>query len=162
MIKIIIASVILSTVIIGCNNVKQENNASNEAIEIQEIALDIENNMAVVNNDWVHEILLNNGSKWEANIETTQGVSHMLDILKNSKTENLNDYHALALKLNDAKNILVKECTMKGPAHDNLHLFLHPLIEKIDILLTVTSLDKAVSITMSIKENLDAYGTYFQ
>lgn len=116
----------------------------------------------VLNNNWKKEIVLDNGAKWEANIETTKGVSDMITLIKENKETTLEAYLALAKKLNDRNNILIKECTMQGPSHDNLHVFLHPLIEKINALLEVESTSDAKKILSSISENLDAYTTYFK
>ena len=51
---------------------------------------------------------------------------------------------------------------MEGPSHDNLHIFLYPLIGKINLLLEVTSTEKASEIMSSISDNLTAYNTYFK
>ena len=113
-------------------------------------------------NAWVNEIKLNNGNKWEANLETTEGVDKMLNLVKSSDPKTVEDYHALASKLNEEKNYVVKKCTMEGPSHDNLHVFLHPLIEKIEALGKVSSTDEGAEVTASIKENLEGYYNYFQ
>jgi hypothetical protein len=51
---------------------------------------------------------------------------------------------------------------MKGPSHDNLHIFLLPLIDKISLLVETTSIQEGSEITESIIENLNAYENYFQ
>jgi CRISPR/Cas system CSM-associated protein Csm2 small subunit len=161
MIKLMLAFLLFS-VTIGCDNTHRKTPVESETVTAHNENQDSENASGIVNNNWVDEIVLNNGSKWEANKETTQGVANMLDLIKNNNKENLNDYHELAIKLNDEKNILVKKCTMKGPSHDNLHIFLHPLIEKIDALIIASSLDEAISISKSIRENLELYNTFFK
>lgn len=164
--KTILTTAIISALLIGCNETKSKSENTDivettEGIhehEMEEIAAETHS----INNAWVNEIKLNNGSKWDANIETTEGVEKMLDIVKSSNKETVEDYHALASDLNDVKNFVVKECTMKGPSHDNLHVFLHPLIEKIDALGKVSTATEGSEVTSSIKENLDGYYTYFQ
>jgi len=108
------------------------------------------------------EIQLNNGNKWLADIKTTKGVNTMLKLISESKTETLEDYAILANKLNDRKNILIKECTMTGPSHDNLHIFLHPLIEKMDALLKTKTVGEGEETLKSITDNLKAYKSYFK
>ena len=115
-----------------------------------------------LNNAWVNEIKLDNGNKWEANLETTEGVDKMLNLVKSSAPKTVEDYHALASKLNEDKNVVVKKCTMEGPSHDNLHVFLHPLIEKIEALGKVSNTDEGAETLASIKENLEGYYNYFQ
>lgn len=116
----------------------------------------------VLNDNWKKEIKLDNGAKWEANLETTVGVSDMLKLIKEHNDTSLEGYLALGKKLNERKNTLVKECTMEGPSHDNLHIFLYPLIEKIDLLLKAASEKEAKDIVSSITDNLKAYNTYFK
>lgn len=113
-------------------------------------------------NAWKNEIELNNGDKWLANPETNEGIERMKSTLNTHTTDNLEDYVALVEKLNVDKNYVIKNCTMKGPSHDNLHVWLMPLIEKLDALSEVKSLEEASKIKQSIRENVEAYDTYFQ
>src|SRR5690606_40529319 len=73
----------------------------------------------------------------------------MLNLVKTSDPKTVEDYHTLASKLNEDKNYVVKKCTMEGPSHDNLHVFLHPLIEKIEALGEVSTTDEGAKITRS-------------
>ncbi|HET8804084.1 MAG TPA: hypothetical protein VFM72_05860, partial [Aequorivita sp.] len=111
---------------------------------------------------WVNDIKLDGGNKWQSNIETNDGVDKMLKLINASNPITVEDYHNLASKLNDEKNVLVKNCTMKGASHDNLHIFLHPLIEKIEALGTVSTTEEGSKIITSIIENLEGYYNYFQ
>jgi len=113
-------------------------------------------------NAWVSEIQIDNGEKWQADATTNEGVQKLQNTINLQTVSTLDDYHKLAEQLNDEKNFVVKNCTMKGPSHDNLHIWLHPLIEKIDALLKTEDVDDAEKITVSIKENINAYNTYFQ
>lgn len=113
-------------------------------------------------NDWMSEIQLNDGSKWMANPETNEGVAKMQSLLKTSAPKNLTDYHTIADTLNHEKNYVIKECTMKGPSHENLHVWLLPLMEKIEALKDAKTLDEAQRIYKSIAQNVNAYTTYFQ
>jgi ABC-type Zn2+ transport system substrate-binding protein/surface adhesin len=111
---------------------------------------------------WINDLRLNNGIKWEANRETTEGVLKMQTLLQSETTHTIEEYVHLASKLNVVKNEVVKECTMKGASHDNLHLWLYPLIKKIKALSEVNSLEEASKLKQSIEENLKVYATYFQ
>lgn len=160
--KTILSLAIISALLMSCNETKQKD----ETVEITEAVHENHGEeMAAethaMNNDWVNEIKLDTGSKWEANAETTEGVEKMLELLKTSETKTVETYHTLASSLNDVKNFVVKECTMKGASHDNLHVFLHPLIEKIDALGKITTVEEGANIKKSIKENLDKYYNYF-
>ncbi|AFL79674.1 hypothetical protein Aeqsu_0146 [Aequorivita sublithincola DSM 14238] len=163
--KAILYTALISAITIGCNDAnKQEQSETVEATEViqENNSEEIHTEDHSLNNDWVNEIALDNGAKWEANLETNEGVLKMLEDIKSSEPQSIEDYHGLATQLNEEKNTVVKQCTMKGPSHDNLHVFLHPLIEKIGALGKVSTTTEGAEITKSIKENLDAYSNYFK
>ncbi len=164
--KTILTTVIISALLISCNETKHKEESTDTVEttkgvhehEMEEMSVE----MHSLNNAWVNEIKLDNGSKWQANTETTEGVDKMLNLVKSSDPKTVEDYHALASKLNEDKNFIVKKCTMEGPSHDNLHVFLHPLIEKIEALEKVSTTDEGAETAASIKENLEGYYNYFQ
>jgi hypothetical protein len=110
---------------------------------------------------WVNDIVLNNGTKWKANKETTDGVVAMLTLINENKKWNTIEYKKLAEGLNEVKNTIVKECTMKGASHDNLHVWLHPLIEKIEMLQKIDNPNVGEYLTFNIKKHLEGYYDYF-
>ena len=164
--KSIITVVMLSALLLGCKDNKHTNENINGTEKTNSVPKQNTKKSTVqtteMNNAWVNEIKLDAGSKWQANMETTQGIDKMLDLIKSSDPKTLEDYHRLATKLNDEKNFVVKECTMKGASHDNLHVFLLPLIEKIKALSNTSELSQATIITYRIEENLKGYYNYFQ
>ncbi len=165
--KTILTATILSVLMIGCKDNNPKNNETSETTkEVQnhneEITNEPEDKAAVYNNAWISEIELDNGDKWQANLETNEGVEKMLELVESSEPKSVEDYHNLAAKLNETKNFVVKKCTMEGPSHDNLHVFLHPLIEKIAALGKVSSTEEGSKITARIKENLKGYYDYFK
>jgi len=164
--KVIFITIILSVISLGCKENKQANDITNDTEKTTSVPRQETKKIPVqssaMNNEWVNEIKLDAGSKWQANMETTQGVDKMLDLIKSSDLKTLEDYHRLATKLNEEKNFVVKECTMKGASHDNLHVFLLPLIEKIEALSNTSTVSQATIITYRIEENLEGYYSYFQ
>ncbi|MEO8932714.1 MAG: hypothetical protein ABI295_00275 [Xanthomarina sp.] len=165
--KTILSIAMLAFILTSCNNSKKEEQAEEQILqdEIEVVAHDNhgqDHASLVLNNNWMDDIQLDNGDKWLANIETTDGVNDMLKLISENKTETVEDYLSLANKLNDRKNTLVKECTMDGPSHDNLHVFLHPLIEKIAVLLKTETTEAGAETLKSITDNLNAYTTYFK
>ena len=157
--QIIILLVFLS-LIISCEKNKVQAKKTKTTIEKKDIN-ETKEKIDPLTNNWLKNIELDMGNKWKANNETTTGVNNMLSLVLESNPKTIENYRELAKKLNEEKNTLVKKCTMKGPSHDNLHVFLHPLIEKIDALLKVNSLDEASKLKQIIKENLEAYQNYF-
>jgi len=152
----IIIILFIATVFASCKNTEKQNEVESPKEVVQEQESDL------LSTAWMSEIKLHGNSKWDANIETTEGVVKMQELLKTQTTSSIEDYHLLANKLNEVKNKVVKECTMKGPSHDNLHIWLYPLIEKVKALSQTNDIEEAAKIRQSIIENVAAYDTYFQ
>jgi hypothetical protein len=112
-------------------------------------------------NNWKQQMKLDNGNTWTANIETTQGIEKLQEIVSNDKFESINDYKILAKKLSGELTVILDKCTMKGASHDNLHIFLVPLLKKVDKLKEVTSVAQGKMITDKIRTHLKEYKSYF-
>ena len=159
--RIVIISVALSLIIIGC---KENKKAAPAAVDITTASVEVESHSGATQepeDTWVNDIVLNNGIKWQANKETTDGVMAMLSLMNESKTSTMNDYKKLGDGLNEVKNSVVKECTMKGASHDNLHVWLYPLIKKIEMLQKTKNTEEGAYFTSSIKKHLEGYYEYF-
>jgi hypothetical protein len=78
------------------------------------------------------ELKLNDGERWEANIETTEGINNMLLLIDAFRKDDSADYTALKDNLTFEFTTIFKKCTMKGEAHDQLHNYLLPLKTLID------------------------------
>ena len=153
----IVYLMVLSLTLVSCKQSAKESQKATDSHSVQqEIGSDLH-----LDNDWVNEIALDNGSKWEANVETTMGVAAMTKLIAEAKTSTKEDYNKLGNGLNDLKNIIVKECTMTGASHDNLHVFLHPLIDKIELLQNAATADEGAKIKANITEHLQGYYSYF-
>ena len=154
--SVMILMLLATTVMSSCKNtVKQEEHQSSiNAGQAEETD--------ILSTAWMDDMQLDEGAKWKANIETTEGVVKMQSLINTHTTVAIEDYHDLAGKLNEVKNTVVKECTMKGSSHDNLHIWLYPLVEKIGALSEVNTLAEAAEIKQSIVENLNSYTNYFQ
>lgn len=153
----IILFAILSLGYLSCKQAIKEDATSKETYITNEETEKVPH----LNNDWVAEMVLNNGMKWEANLETTSGVATMSKLIKETKTFSIEDYRNMGNTLNEVKNNIVKECTMTGASHDNLHVFLHSLIQKIELLQKTDNTDAVVKIKQSINGHLKSYYTYF-
>jgi hypothetical protein len=161
--KTLIATLLFSIILTSCNDTKKKENTT-ETIAVEETHKEVKTDTKsnTLNNNWITNIKLDGNVKWDANIETTQGVNKMKKSIAEANLKTVEDYHALASLLNNEKNFVIKECTMKGPSHDNLHIFLLPLIDKISLLVETTSIQEGSEITESIIDNLNAYENYFQ
>ncbi len=160
--KTIITVIALFFIVAGCKEIKNKNAAQDETTDTETI--DYKNHTKTpneLNNDWVNVIVLNNDIKWQANIETTEGVMKMLSLIEENQTINIEDYIKLGNSLNEVKNTVVKECTMEGASHDNLHVWLHPLIKKIELLQKIQNAEEGAQLTSNIKMHLEGYYDYF-
>lgn len=160
--KTILTVAILSALLVSCNETKHKDGEALETTEAGHEHHGEDMLSHATDNSWVKEIKLDSGKKWDSNLETTDGVEKMIVLVKSSESKTVEGYHTLAKELNEVKNYVVKECTMEGASHDNLHVFLHPLIEKIDALGKVSTEDAGAKIKESIQENLNGYYNYFQ
>ncbi len=162
--KNVLFIITLTAITFSCNETQKNGQIVNEKIEtdrqIKDSTLPEKDNSS--DKKWINEISLNNGSKWEANSETTEGVNNMLQAINKVNPNTIQEFQELGAKLNDEKNYIVKKCTMKGASHDNLHVFLYPLIKKIDSLIEVTSETEGSKITTDIETHLEAYQRFFQ
>ena len=104
-------------------------------------------------------LIKDNGKRWKANPETTRAISNMLnqtEALPSNPSEE--EFSALQESLQFEYKELVRQCTMTGPAHDQLHNYILPLREKIDELDDEPSEE---SITELLRY-LNAYFEYFE
>lgn len=165
--RTLLSIAMLAFIFTGCNDDKKSQNPENISHEKNETITNEDHNAHDLKDDgltnnWTSEMEKNDGAKWEANSETNEGVLKMQILLKTEDTTTLEDYHQLAAKLNSEKNYVVKNCTMKGASHDNLHTWLLPLMSKIEALSESQNLEEAKKIKHSISENVDAYEEYFE
>jgi hypothetical protein len=150
-------------VLISCKD-SEDKDLKTNAGSIETTTLEHSNEEAsnLYDNSWKGIIETNNGSKWQANAETNEGIEKMQELVKTHSTSSLKNYYQLASNLNTVKNKVVKECSMKGASHDNLHVWLLPLIDKIEALSEVKTMEDAEKLKHSIEENINAYSAYFK
>lgn len=104
------------------------------------------------------KLVLNNGNKWQANKESTEGIQKMLTLVNVYLSKGNLNSKALSGNLEKEFTAILQKCTMKGEAHIQLHNYLLPLKNKIDKL-------KGNSNLKSVKEieaYLNDYKNYFQ
>ena len=77
---------------------------------------------------------LNSGEKWNVNNETHVGITKMDSLIKVFKSNKTCDYLALGESLSKQTSFVIKNCSMKGESHDQLHVVLVPMLDEISIL----------------------------
>jgi hypothetical protein len=107
------------------------------------------------------EVQLNQGAKWQANLETTAGIRAMQEsmdaYISGSPPEN---YKALQKKLESDLQLIFQQCTMTGEAHNQLHNYLLPLKKMMDDLDAGDPV-KGKETFIRIQQHLAAYDQFF-
>lgn len=146
-----ILTIVFAIVIIGCNESWKKSAATPNLPKTSKRQL----------TGWKLDIELDRGLKWQANPETTTGIEKMSALVNAAAPESLEDFRSLGAQLNTEKELLLKQCTMKGSAHNNLHIYLQPLMGRIGELQEVENTKRGALLTRQIKEHLAAYHNYF-
>ena len=110
------------------------------------------------------ELKLNNGEKWEANPETTQGIANMKMTLEEYASQPVTTrgyYPGLAQKLIAEFSDIFQNCTMKGDAHDQLHRYLLPMKPYLEKIGSGDTKD-AEQATAELTKYLNYYDSYFK
>lgn len=105
---------------------------------------------------------LNVNEKWIANIETHEGVSKMDSIISGFKRNKDNDYKVLGETLSKQTSYIIKNCSMKGEPHDQLHVVLIPMLDEISILREEDNEAKAKSALDNLEVLIRAYFKFFK
>ncbi len=107
-------------------------------------------------------LILNNGKKWSANKETTEGVQNMINLMDNfNDTDDPEAYSRLSENLQTQFKFIFTECTMTGEAHNQLHSFLLPM-KKVFQDLSSGDIATCKSSFSTMKKHLGEYGQFFE
>lgn len=114
-------------------------------------------------NETTSNLKLNDGKKWIANPETITGINNMIAILGNPiEEERVILYVARGQQLMEEFKLLVSNCTMTGEAHDQLHNYILPLKEKIEILSNCEDTTACDLTSLDILRFLNDFNNYFE
>ena len=104
------------------------------------------------------DVLLDNGKKWKANIETVDGIKKMQSIIENGKSSKV-AANSLYTPLKNEFQTIFDKCTMTGAAHDQLHNFLMPIKDNLQNLEKNTDADQSLA---AIDARLASFENYFE
>jgi len=107
---------------------------------------------------------LNNGEKWIVDTVTNLGIKRMTDIIATDIEEGrLSHYAAMGGQLSIEIKRIFEECTIApSDAHDQLHLFLLPLVKQARDLEEVEDEMDAQIMQKDILKYLNSFNTYFE
>ena len=104
---------------------------------------------------------LNNGEKWLANTETHIGIKNMDSIIKVFKFQTDKNYRVLVKFLSEQTSFVIKNCSMKGEPHEQLHVVLVPMLDEISILKEFNSIDDSEKALQKLELLIQDYFTHF-
>ena len=103
-------------------------------------------------------VQLDNGKKWKANPETITGIRNMRRLTDAGIAGTLQQQPLVDSLQQELKTIFDK-CTMKGEAHEQLHQYLVPLKNRLDILKTGAKREETL---LDIRAYLETFDNYFE
>ena len=107
-------------------------------------------------------IELNDGKRWFANSETTEGIKNMVRIMNTfNEKEDIKAYATLTKSLKTEFSMVFEKCTMKGEAHNQLHNFLIPINDLFEPLAS-SNLKECQDSYNKLNSHLKVYQTYFK
>ncbi len=134
------------------NNSNEKTTEKTEAVTHEEHHLDEESDA----------IQLNNGEKWKVDSNMITHIRNMEnDIISFSNVEQ-KDYKLIAEKLQSNTDLLTSNCTMQGPAHDELHKWLLPYIDLVNELSDAKDEAEATKKFENIQSSITTFNNYFQ
>lgn len=98
-----------------------------------------------------------NGKKWQANTETTEGIHKMISLTEQQEKGRMSTVK-LRQELDKEFNVILQKCTMTGEAHNQLHNYLLPLKEQYEQL----DENSGSESVQKIKDYLHTYSSYFE
>lgn len=79
-------------------------------------------------------LVLNQGKPWLVNHETHVGITKMDSLITNFATSKDENYKHLGASLSKQTSFIIKNCSMTGTPHDQLHVVLVPILDDISIM----------------------------
>jgi hypothetical protein len=143
--KIIILSITLLFFSISCSTEKHKDEHT-QSEEVQ------------ASHDTPDLVQLDNGNKWIANIETTEGIENMAQMIEDAQSDPASSTASLKEDLLLTFTDILNQCTMKGESHEQLHNYLLPLKAQIDNLDEGNQKEELEK----IKLYLSTYANYFE
>lgn len=112
-----------------------------------------------------HNLSLNQGAKWKSDLATLENVKNLQSIVEQAvKTPGptLETYQKAADGLQAGLDKMIRECRMKGPDHDALHLWLEPLVQQVSSFKENKSTEEASANLELIQKQILLFSDYFE
>jgi phage tail tube protein FII len=112
-----------------------------------------------------NKLQLNNGAKWKADLTTNGNVHELLDIFEvfhRGSDKSMASYNKTAIDLEHGIDKMIRECRMKGPDHEALHLWLEPLLNKLNEFKNAPTVEEADRLFVVLQSQVNMYSQYFE
>lgn len=141
---IYLISIIIVLTYLGCGEKQQ----SGQTVESQKTII---------------KFVLNDGKKWQMDEHTRNAIKYLDSLLKSQDPINtIENYNLLGEKLDDQLILLIRGCTMEGPAHDQLHIFLGYFYPMVQDLKKDNKVESSKKILAAMKNLFVEYHKYFE
>ena len=136
--------------IIACNNQPEKK-------EVKEAPI-----AAIIKHIDSNAIALNNGEKWKVDDKMLVHIRNMENDINSFENASNSDYKELAKKLQSNLDLLTSNCTMQGQAHDELHKWLLPYIDLVNVFSETTNKQELQAQLKKIQASYLTFNQYFQ
>jgi hypothetical protein len=111
-----------------------------------------------------HGLSLNNGAKWQTDESTRKHattLNNLADDFEKQTVKSLSAHHSFADKMQEELQQLINDCTMEGPDHDALHLWLEPVLNDVKALKNTGNEENAKAATTVLSKDVRKFNQYF-
>ncbi len=140
---------------LSCSSKKDQSNAEQNQVPVTEKS-------SHQTPDSIAGMKLNEGKKWMMDEHTRSSFKKMEASFASSDQGTISGLKNIGGELRGQINDLLKGCTMEGPAHDQLHIFMMGYIPAVDSLSSSDELKIGEGQAVKVKEYLDLYDAYFK
>ena len=137
----------------SCNNVTEVNTENEKSTSQDESSHQHDDN---------ETLRLDNGKRWIVVKDMLIYIDYMKYDINGFTGSSVDDYRNLSTDLLINIDLLTANCTMKGDAHDQLHLWLLPYIDQVNHFVALESLDDSKATLQELKVTFKVFDQYFE
>ncbi|GAB3917381.1 hypothetical protein [Mucilaginibacter boryungensis] len=108
------------------------------------------------------KLALNHGAKWQVDQPTAKNVAALRQLVTAGQKADLAEYNRAGVALQKRIGQMIRECHMKGEAHQALHHWLEPLMEQVVRLNKATDEAAAHLAYQQARDQLALFSQYFR
>jgi len=109
------------------------------------------------------KLVLNDGKKWQMDEHTRNAIKNLDSLLiSHSSIKSIDEHQQLSEKLDEELIFLIRGCTMEGPAHDQLHVFLGFFYPKVQSLKKETIIESSKNVFKELEILVIEYHKHFE